>query len=203
MSQVITFVDYVPAPRFDGNPWATARLEEGVAEDGPWTTIETFTLDPLDADPRYPMARSFTTEDASSTMELWYRLVFVDASADEEMPTLPVQNIEGRAGYATVDELAEILRVSASTNWQALRRSIEAASDEIDSELGREDPFNSPPALIRTVCLDRAVEHWQQMKAPFGIIGLGSEAGATFTGHDTWSRHANKLAPYKESWGIA
>ncbi len=78
-----------------------------------------------------------------------------------------------------------------------------AASAEIDAELGRDTPYTVVPALIEEVTLERAVEHWQQMKTPFGILGLGAESGATYTAADSWGRHAHKLAPYKASWGFA
>src|SRR3972149_4727392 len=101
MSQVITFRDYVPARRFDGNPWTDVRLEEGVAAIGPWAAIETIAISPLDTDPEFPASRSFTTENASDTLALWYRLVFVDGTGDEEQPTLAVQNLPGATSYAS------------------------------------------------------------------------------------------------------
>ena len=42
------------------------------------------------------------------------------------------------------------------------------------SELGRNGAFGTPyPPLVVQVNLERAVEHWQQQEAAFGIIGLG------------------------------
>lgn len=206
MSQVITFIDYTPAPRFDGNPWTLVDIQEADTEDGTWATIETITLDPVDDDPEFPMSRSFTTEDASDTLGLWYRLIFRDQTGDEEQPTLPVQNVASRAAYATVEELARVLKLrDPQTRWQELRRCIETAAIEIDAELGRAAPFSSPPALVVQVNLERAVEHWRQQEAPFGLIGLGTEfgGGAERVARDSWDRHAHKLAPLKESWGIA
>jgi len=88
-------------------------------------------------------------------------------------------------------------------------RVLKTAADEIDSEIGTADifgdatPYSNPPALARQVNLERAVEHWQQEQSPFGILGLGEVAGATYTAHDSWDRHAHKLAMLKSSWGIA
>ena len=31
MGQVISLTDYVPAPRYDSNPWTEAEIEEGAA----------------------------------------------------------------------------------------------------------------------------------------------------------------------------
>ena len=85
---------------------------------------------------------------------------------------------------------------------------LEAAATEIDSEIGTADiagtalPYGAPPAIVSEVNLERAVEHWQQMQSPFGIIGLGDE-GAAYTARDSWDRHAHKLSPLKAGWGIA
>lgn len=208
MAVVVTLEDYRPTPRYDGTAWTEARIEEGTASVGPWTLLETITLSPVDADPTNPAYRNFTTQ-LGTDEELWYRVVFVDADGDVGLPTVPVQNItDERPIYATVEELAAILRVSASSQHDALRRVLEAAAQEIDDEVGAEDingtetPYSNPPALAREVNLERAIEHWQQMKSPFGIVGLG-DAVATYTARDTWDRHAHKLAPLKGSYGIA
>lgn len=88
MSNIITFDNYRPGARTDGEPWTQARVEEAAAQAGPWTVIDTVALDPLDPDPRYPRARSFTADGATLLIG-WYRVVFVDADGDEE-PTDPV-----------------------------------------------------------------------------------------------------------------
>lgn len=80
---VVSLTDYQPSARFDGNAWTQARLEQATSASGPWTTVETFNLSPVDADPQYPALRNFTSElvDAAST---WLRIVFIDADADEQ-----------------------------------------------------------------------------------------------------------------------
>ena len=111
--------------------------------------------------------------------------------------------------YAAVSELALLLRVNATPRHDSLMRVLKASSDEIDSEIGTVSingdaiPYSNPPAIVREVCLERAVEHWQQEQSPFGILGLGEEAGATYIARDSWDRHAHKLAIEKSSWGIA
>lgn len=207
MAQVITFEDYVPIARDDSTPWTQARIEEGATVSGPWTTIDTINLDPVDADPSKPASRSFTTELASDTPDLWYRVVFLDATGDDSIPTSPIQN--GAQGpYITVTELAKRLNlVNQVTTYRAqFQRVIDAASYEADQEMNRTDPLSaSELALVSEVVLDRAVEHWQQGSTPFGFLGLGGgEPGAgAFVASETWNRHANKLSFLKQSWGIA
>jgi hypothetical protein len=209
MAQVITFEDYLPTPRFDSLPWTSVKIEEGAAVDGPWALIDTIAISPLDVDPAHPAYRSFTTDNASDTEALWYRLTFTDAAGAFALPTYPVQNLaEDRPIYASITDLATVLKVRESDKHAALHRVLEAASHEIDSEIGTADitgtalPYGSPPSIVSEVCLERAVEHWQQEQSPFGIIGLG-DLGATYTARDSWDRHAHKLAVLKASWGVA
>ncbi len=201
MSIVVSFDDYTPPIRFDGVPWATARIEESDAVDGTWSDIDVIGFSNLDADPSHPASRSFTTVNGTAE-NMWYRVVFADTFSSESIPTAPLQNRDVIA-YATVDDLAEILHIRVPGNEGALTRVLEAGAAEIDAELGRDESFDVIPALVSEVNLERAVEHWQQMKSPFGILGLGAEAGATYTAHDSWDRHAHKLAPLKASWGFA
>lgn len=105
--------------------------------------------------------------------------------------------------YATADELAQILHVDATARAAELNRALEAAAYEIDRELGLDAPLDSPPALVQLVNLDRAVEHWAQSANPFGLLGTAGETVPAFATEDTWRRHAHKLAPLKEKWGIA
>jgi hypothetical protein len=209
MSQVITFEDFQPSPRYDSVPWSEVQISEGTTSAGPWTLIDTLAISPVDSDPALPAFRDFTTANASDDPDLWYRLTFFDANGDFALPTFPVQNTEDdRPIYASITELAQVLRVSGSSRSAALRRVLESASMEIDSEIGTADvngtelPYGAPPAIVSEVALERAVEHWQQMQSPFGIIGVG-DTGATYTARDSWDRHAHKLAPLKASWGLA
>ena len=200
---VVSFRGWTPPARFDELPWTDVKIQEAATELGAYSTIETVALDPVDSDPSEPEARDFTTEEGTGD-ELWYRLIWVDATLDESQPTSPIQNVAADSPYATTTELADILKVNHIANFAALQRVLMSASLEIDSELDLVDPMDEVPDLVVEVCLERAVEHWQQMKSPFGVIGLGGvESVATFTGQDTWKRHANKLAPLKEQWGLA
>lgn len=209
MTQVVSFEDFLPSPRYDGLPWTEVQIGEGATVDGPFTLIDTIAISPLDADPELPAYRNFTTSLADDAADLWYQLTFFDAAGAFAQPTFPVQNTaEDRPIYASVSELATVLKVRASDRGAALRRALESASYEIDQEIGTADitgtelPYGSPPAIVSTVCLDRAVEHWQQQYSPFGLIGMG-DLGASYTARDTWDRHAHKLAVLKASWGLA
>ena len=210
MTQVVSFEDYRPSPRYDGLPWTQVKIEESATSTGPWTLLETIAISPVDADPANPAYRNFTTQ-LGTGVGYWYRLTFLDATGDLGLPTFPVQNAaDTRPVYASTTELALLVRVVERDRRASLLRVLQSASDEIDSEIGTVDirgitlPYSSPPALATEVCLERAVEHWQQMQSPFGIVGMGDMGGqATYTARDTWDRHAHKLMPLKGSWGIA
>lgn len=209
MSQVITFEDYLPSPRYDALPWTSVKIYEGTASPGPWTLIDTKTITPTDPDPAQPAYRNFTTTLASDPFDLWYRLTFFDAAGAFAQPTFPVQNVEDeRPVYASVGELAQLLKLRAADRHAGLLRVLKSASHEIDSEIGTADingdslPYGCAPAIVQSVCLDRAVEHWQQQFSPFGIIGLG-ELSSVYTARNSWDRHAHKLSVLKSSWGLA
>jgi hypothetical protein len=57
--------------------------------------------------------------------------------------------------------------------------------------------------LVVQVNLERAEEHWRQLESPFGLIALGVDVPAERTGQNSWERHALKLAPLKQQWGLA
>jgi len=113
------------------------------------------------------------------------------------------------AAYATIDELQTKLRIEQPTQLQVegMSRSLDAATAEIDWELGYtpESPAPSPlPALVVSVCIDRAVEHWRQSFSPFGAVLVGGAEGeALVVSRNTWRRHALKLAPLKTAYGVA
>lgn len=206
MAQVITFVDYVPPARYDGNPWTIVEIEESAAQDGVFTLIDTLAISPVDADPSNPATRSFTTELATEGEGLWYRLIFRDATNDDTLPTTPIQNLIGQDPYATVDEFFRRIKVRNPSGAQAIaaRRVLETATLEINAEIDLEDGSSLSGlqlALAAEVNLERAEEHWNA--GPFGIIGLGGELGSSFTARDSWERYALKLAPLKEQWGLA
>lgn len=208
MTVVVTLEDFRPSPRYDGEPWTDAQIYEGTASDGAFTLLETIPILPVDADPENPAYRNFTT-DLGTADELWYQIVFVDADMSTGQPTSPIQNLaDERPVYASVSELAQLLRVNSTQRHNALMRVLKSAADEIDHEIGTADingvapPYSNPPAICRQVNLERAVEHWRQEQSPFGIVGIGDDQSA-YTARDTWDRHAHKLAILKGDWAIA
>lgn len=209
MAQVITFVDYTPAPRYDATAWAEVEIQE--TDDpvaGTWTTIDTITLSPVDSDPTEPATRSFTTENASDTLELWYRLVFIDDTGDEQQPTAPIQNVAPATAYATVNELARVLKIRNPSDEQeaAMARILSAAAGEINSEIDLAADASLEGwqvALAAQVNLQRAAELWFLQEVPLGLAGIGSEVGASYLPRDSWAKYSYQLAPLKSQWGFA
>jgi hypothetical protein len=208
LTVVVSFTGWTPPTRYDDLPWTEVRIEEAATEDGVYAQIDVSTLDPVDTDPSDPEARTFTTE-LGTAAYLWYRLIWADADGDTSIPTESIQNTDSSAPYATVTELMRILKIRAPTADQltAGNRVLIASAGEINSEIGLDSETGLAGwqlSLAQEVNLERAVEHWQQQEAAFGIIGLGGvESVAVHTARDSWDRHAHKLAPLKTTWGIA
>jgi hypothetical protein len=110
LSNVVTFTNYVPIPRYDGIPWTQANIQEAVASTGPWVTLETVQLVPVDDDPSGPQPRNFTTELAQLTNG-WYRIVFLDSSGDQQGPTSPIQVLDEVGPYIpSVADVGALIR---------------------------------------------------------------------------------------------
>lgn len=110
--------------------------------------------------------------------------------------------------YCDADELFRVLKIRepSAAQQEAAERVLAAATGEIDSEIDLVDGdalSGWQISLAAEVCLERAVEHWQQGGSPFGLLGLGAETGVAFASADSWRRHALKLAPLKAQWGFA
>jgi hypothetical protein len=207
MAEVISFVGFKPPPRFDHLPFTSLTVEESLDQLDPWTLIDTLPLSPVDADPANPQLRSFTTEKGTA-LGYWYRVKFRDATGDESPPTVPIQNsgVAPAAGdtYGSSAELARILKIRAPSTDQfaAMDRVLASASGEVNSEIGRVDALAGWQIQLATeVTLERAVEHWQQEEVPYGI--WENALGAVVVGRDTFERHALKLAPLKQTWGLS
>jgi hypothetical protein len=206
VTQVVSFERYRPVARYDGLPWTQVRIEEAATEDGTFTAIETIALSPVDSDPSDPQARSFTTELANDGA-LWYRIVFVDANGDESVATDPIQNTDVIDAYATVPELARILKIRTPTEDQnyAMGRVLLAAAGEINNEIDFTDVNDLAGwqlELAAQVNLERAAELWKLQEVQFGIV-LGSEFGPTRIARDTFAKHAITLGPLKQQQGFA
>jgi hypothetical protein len=207
MATVVTFLDYTPPERADSVPWTQVEIYESATVDGSYALIDTLTLVP-DPDPMVPAARDFTTI-LGTGEDLWYKVRFLDASAGTSEYSDPVQNVSEdfeATPYATVEELARWLNIRNPTADQEaiMERVLSAAAFEIDHELDRYGSLGAPyPDLVVQVNLERAEEHWRQLESPFGLIALGVDVPAERTGQNSWERHALKLAPLKQQWGLA
>lgn len=101
---IVSFTDYIPAPRYDHTPWIAVSIEESTSGTGPWTIIDSIVLTPVDPDPANPMPRSFTTENATLQFG-WYRVSFVD-NVGERGYTDPIYNAQPYPWQPTVKEVA-------------------------------------------------------------------------------------------------
>lgn len=210
MAQVITFEDYTPPARFDSLPWTQVAIYEAATATATGTLIDTIDLDPVDSDPSDPAVRSFTTELASSTADLWYYVVFLDATGDTSQRSTPIQNSTSAvAPYATVSELARILKIRTPTADQtaAMERVLLAAAGEIDAEIDLDADTELAGwqlSLAAQVNLDRAADLWRHTETIPGVTGLlGDESVTGLPGRYSWTRYAERLAPLKGQWGLA
>jgi hypothetical protein len=109
--------------------------------------------------------------------------------------------------YVDVDELFRILKIRTPSAEQTVagERVLATATWEIDREVDRADgdPIAGAEVdLAQVVCLERAVEHWRQQEASWGLVTI--DAGITERiARNTWERHAYTLAPLKAQWGLA
>lgn len=141
---VITFNNLVPIPRDDDVPWTQAQIEEAAANTGPWTVIDTLDLDPVDTDPAHPMVRSLTTAAAAAEPGLWYRIVFLDDTGNQEQPTEPVRNPDFDVNYRpSVVQVAALVR--------------ERTNDTNGNQLGTFTPSTRPTGDQVEELIDQAV----------------------------------------------
>jgi hypothetical protein len=79
MTYTRTFEGYAPPKRYDGLPFVSVTIREASAAAGPYTTIDTKALSPIDANPATPATRNFTTDDATLPNG-WYLIVWTDGA---------------------------------------------------------------------------------------------------------------------------
>ena len=136
MTYVRTFEDFAPPARVDDIPFSEVLIEESVSSDGPWITIDTQALDPLDDDPTHPASRSFTTGLATLDPVAWYRLVW----RDENLSTFnsdPIFFPSETTHYTTPNELRDELDLDAVVLPDAeAAKLIQRAEDIVDEMLG-------------------------------------------------------------------
>jgi hypothetical protein len=117
MPYSITFEDYTPPPKFDGLSWTQIHIEEAPAASGPWTEIDVQPIVPLDSDPTEPMARAFTTDNAT-IINGWYQIIFHDAAASTAVPTTPIQNapVDTMPYLPTLADLGALMHARTQDN---------------------------------------------------------------------------------------
>jgi hypothetical protein len=108
LAYVVTLRDFRPSPRHDNLPWTIAKIQESEAQAGPFTTIETITLSPVEPDPEHPLARDLTTNDATLPAG-WYRLVFRDAAGREETSGAVYSPDEATVWRPTFEDVGELI----------------------------------------------------------------------------------------------
>jgi hypothetical protein len=215
---IVSFEEYTPPARFDSIPWTLIKIEEsdtGVLSDATvWATIETVAISSLpggvDADPSDPTTRNFTTDNASDTPDLWYRITFIDGSGNVSLPSVPVQNLENAvAAYATTDEFFRIIKKTGPSPEQivAAQGDLDTATLEINAELDWADGHATATAaqleLLKGVCLDRAADLWRHRESAPGILGVVDEGVPTTPGRYSFARYISRLSPLKDQWGVA
>ena len=106
---IVTLTDFTPVERYDNTAWTTALIYEGAAATGPFTLIDTVTLDPTDTDPSNPLTRDFTL--TTATIEQgWYQVEWQDGAGVTSVAP-PVQNLRlDRAYRPLVSDVGLLLR---------------------------------------------------------------------------------------------
>lgn len=104
----------------------------------------------------------------------------------------------------TVDELFRVMNVTPSPEQTvAGQRCLDAATSEVYRFLSRVDALDpDDQQLVDQALLERAVEHWKQAQAPFGILPFGGEIPVQ-TAQDTFQRTAMKIKFLRQGWGVA
>jgi hypothetical protein len=108
--------------------------------------------------------------------------------------------------YATLDQLAEALRISVTAgNQQTLSDCLDAAAAEIDQVLvdsvppGEQTPEQQ--ALITRTNVNRAVEWWKAPDTYNGGVGY-SDTGTMEAPKTGFERHAAAMLPVRVAWGV-
>jgi len=119
---IVSFKDYELIPRYDNKRWNSLKINEGPAETGPWTLIDTLAIAVLAIDPADPEPLFFTTEKATLPVGAgWYRVDLVDEDGNV-VQTDPVFNA------APIEILCTLDDVNAHLDGEV----IEATADNTD-----------------------------------------------------------------------
>lgn len=177
MTVVVPLRDFRPAARWDNKPFTQARIEEAPAADGPWTALETITLDPVDANPANPQKRNFNTE-LGTALNYWYRVVFLDADGDVSSPTNPIQHTAPASTTRDLCAIADVCRYvpgysPIEETDLTLAALITAESEAIHQETGRELIANGSQPATRDFTL--SVVHCRTRKVEIGDLASAGD----------------------------
>jgi hypothetical protein len=168
-----TFEGYAPPRRYDSEPFVSAQIREAAAEAGPYATIQTIALSPVDADPSSPAVHNFTTA-LAVVEDGWYVIRWVDgdgATFDSD----PIRYETSGTAYATPSELRDALGLTdAQLPDPEATDLILNAEDWIDGELGAR---TIDPATGRKVIEDE-VEPWQWAKLTRATLKVAAKLHA-------------------------
>jgi len=124
---------------------------------------------------------------------------------NRQIDVLLVAPAASASAYATVDDLAQAVRVQVSAKTSPLlEAALAAATVEIDHEAGRrsDDPIPFDDPLAHEICIARGVEWYKANDAAFGALGFDG-TGVLAVPTDPFARHATTLVPLKQTFGIA
>lgn len=190
---VVSLVGFKPPSRYDGVPWASVTIQESAIPDVPWVTIDTLPVLPLDADPKVPATRSFTTV-AALLDTGWYRLRFADGVGHVSTWSEPVRHSAVAAQLPPTPEdvrdSSELLRVKYPIgdpdSERRLRNVVYTATATVQGITGRlidttlgvpEDiePGEAVPKVLVPVAL-RAVTLMTEEMAATGEAAIATQA---------------------------
>ena len=122
-----SFEGYAPPRRYDGQAFTEAAIREAATRDGTYTTIQTFSLFPLDTNPAQPQSRNFTTTSAT-LVDGWYIVRWIDG-AGSTFDSDPIQYQTSTTGLDAVVTVAEVRTFCESVGVSATDEEIEQARD--------------------------------------------------------------------------
>jgi hypothetical protein len=106
--------------------------------------------------------------------------------------------------YATVDQLAAVMRLAVTAKNQAfLQQCLDGAAQEIDHYCGRLAASPLPPTdpLAGLVNVVRGVEWYKANDAVFGGVGF-ADVGILTVPKDSFGRYAAALTPLVQTFGV-
>lgn len=174
MAYTRTFEDYTPPRRYDSLPFTQALIRESATETGTYTTIDTKTLSPVDADPSAPASRNFTTDDATLAAG-WYVIRWQDA-ASSVFDSDPVYFPSGGVAFATAEDVqTRLLRDLTDAELAAANLLLDGVAQEIAAAVGRDLDDITDPGPLRFISIEAVC---RVLSNPQGARSTSEELGA-------------------------